>query len=134
MEDSKKVFFTGTLVIVVVAVVVVVYYFFIRENPEEILPIQEVVQEEPVQVPEEEPVVEEKVPEPVHVELDKSDEFVRDLAKGLSSHKRYVVWLKRKDFHSMHSWSFHPQWNPDRPTGDRPETGAIFDRACSRHR
>ncbi|NQT80818.1 MAG: DUF3014 domain-containing protein [Candidatus Aminicenantes bacterium] len=97
MEDSKKVFFTGTLVIVVVAVVVVVYYFFIRENPEEVLPIQEVVQEEPVQVPEEEPVIEEEVPEPVHVELDKSDEFLRDLAKELSSHKRYAVWLKRKD-------------------------------------
>jgi len=97
MEDSKKVFFTGTLVIVVVAVMVVVYYFFIRENPEEVLPIQEVVQEEPAPVPEEETVVEEEVPEPVHVELDKSDEFVRDLTKGLSTHKRYAVWLKRKD-------------------------------------
>lgn len=97
MEDTKKVILTGTLIIMVVVLVAAVYYLFIRQKPEEIPPVQEVVKEQPVQVHEEEPVIEEEVPEPIQVELDKSDEFVRELAEQLSSHQKLVAWLKRND-------------------------------------
>ena len=97
MEDTKKVILTGILIIMVVVLVVAAYYLFIRQKPEEIPPVQEVVKEQPVQVHEEETVIEEEVPEPIQVELDKSDEFVRELAEQLSSHQKLVAWLKRND-------------------------------------
>lgn len=97
MEEQKKVILTGIIFIVIVALAVGIYYFFIREKAKEILPVQEVTEEKPVQAPEEESMIEEESLEPIQVELDKSDEFVRELAKELSSHKRLVNWLKTED-------------------------------------
>lgn len=97
MEEQKKVIWTGIIFVVLVASAVGIYYFFIRERAKEVLPVQEVTEEQPVQVPVEEPVVEEEAPEPIKVELDKSDELARELAKELSSYKKFAVWLKTED-------------------------------------
>lgn len=97
MEEQRKVIITGSIIIIFVALVIVVYYFFFREKAKEALPVQEVVEEQPVQFPEEKPGLGEEVPEPIDIELDKSDEFVREQAPILSSHPMLTTWLGSKE-------------------------------------
>ncbi len=97
MEEQKKVMLTGSLVILLVAVVVVVYYFFIRDRAKEALPVQEVVEEQPVPVQSEESDINAETANPFEVELDQSDEVLRGLAGGLSPHQSLEPWLKSKD-------------------------------------
>jgi hypothetical protein len=97
MEEQKKVMLTGSLVILFVALVVVVYYFFIREKAKEALPVQDIVEKQPVPVQPEESLVDVEAAESLQVELDQSDEVLRELAGELSSHKELGSWLKSKD-------------------------------------
>ena len=97
MEEQKKVMLTGSVVILLVAVVVVVYYFFIRDKAKESLPVQEVVEEQPIPVQSEESVVDAEAEAPLEVELDQSDEVLRGLAGGLSPHLSLESWLKSQD-------------------------------------
>lgn len=99
MKENKKVILTGIIFIAILVLVLVVYYFLIYSRPKEAPPVQEVLEEKPAQVPSEKPVSEEEkeIPELISVELDKSDEFVRNLAKELSSHPKLVSWLVTKD-------------------------------------
>lgn len=97
MKENTKVITAGIIFIFLVALAVGIYYFFIYEKPEEILPVQEVPVEQPAQVPVEEPVIEEKTPEMVQVELDRSDDIIRELAEELSSHPKVASWLMSKD-------------------------------------
>ena len=77
-----------TLIAIVVIVLVaagVFTYFYLRPKPEET-----------TVVPPKEPAAEGVQPEeiePIHVELSKSDEVVRDLVKGLSSRPEVARWL-----------------------------------------
>jgi hypothetical protein len=77
-----------TLIAIVVIVLVaagVFTYFYLRPKPEET-----------TVVPPKEPAAEGVQPEeiePIHVELSKSDEVVRDLVKGLSSRPELARWL-----------------------------------------
>ncbi len=95
MEEQKKVILTGSIVIVLAALIIVVYYFFIRDRAKEALPVQDVVEELPVQTPEDKPAVEEAPAWP-GVSLDDSDEIIRQQALSLSSHQLFAVWLKSK--------------------------------------
>jgi len=97
MEEQKKVMLTGSVVILLVAVVVVVYYFFIRDKAKEALPVQEVVEEQPVPVQSDESVVDAETATPLEIELDQSDEVLRGLAGGLSPHLSLESWLKSQD-------------------------------------
>jgi len=94
MEDTRKVIFVGVAFLVVVAVAVGIYYFFVYDRSEEPIPVEEVTEEIPAQVPEE---IEEEEIEPLQVELDESDSLIRELAKNLSSHKKFAEWLQTKD-------------------------------------
>jgi hypothetical protein len=95
MEEKKKVILAGIIFIVLVAIGVAVYYFFIYQKPEQPAEVSEMVQE-PAGAAEEKLEAEEEV-EPIEVDLDESDEVVRELAKGLSSNPRLAAWLMSKD-------------------------------------
>ena len=97
MRENMRVILTGIIVIFLVALAVGIYYFFIYEKPEEGPPVQEVTEEQPAQVPVEEPAVVEEAPELIDVELDKSDDVMRSLAEELSSHPKLASWLMSKD-------------------------------------
>jgi hypothetical protein len=96
MAEKVKVASIAITIIVLIAIGAGVYYFFIYEKPEEIPLIQQVQQEQPAQVPVEEPVIEE-APELIQVGLDESDDTIRNMAGGLSSHPEAVSWLMSKD-------------------------------------
>jgi len=96
MAENIKVASIAIIIIVLIAIAAGVYYFFIYEKPEEILPVQQVQEEEPAQVPAEEPVIEE-APELIQVELDESDDTIRNMAEELSSHPDAASWLMSKD-------------------------------------
>jgi len=96
MAENIKVASIAIIIIVLIAIAAGVYYFFIYEKPEEILPVQQVQEEQPAQVLAEEPVIEE-APELIQVELDESDDTIRNMAEELSSHPDAASWLMSKD-------------------------------------
>ena len=96
MAEKVKVASIAITIIVLIAIAAGVYYFFIYEKPEEITPFQQVQEEQPAQVPVEEPVIEE-APELIQVGLDESDDTIRNMAGELSSHPEAVSWLMSKD-------------------------------------
>ncbi len=95
MEEKRKVMLVVVIFIVLIAVGVGIYYFFFREKPAGVPPAQEVTP--PAQAGVKEPLAKEKAPELIAVELDKSDELMRELAKGLSSNPTFASWLMTKD-------------------------------------
>lgn len=97
MKENIKAVLVGVIFIFLVALAAGIYYFFIYEKPKEILPVQKVPVEQSAQVPVEEPAVEEKAPEMIQVELDRSDDIIRELAEELSSHPKVASWLMSKD-------------------------------------
>jgi hypothetical protein len=96
MAEKVKVASIAITIIVLIAIAAGVYYFFIYEKPEEIPPVEQVQQEQPAQVPAEELVIEE-APELIQVELDESDDTIRNMAEELSSHPDVASWLMSKD-------------------------------------
>lgn len=95
MEEKKKVILAGMIFIVLLAIGVGVYYFFIYQKPEQPAGIGENVQEQ--SVAEGEKLEQEEEIKPIEVELNESDELVRELAKDLSSNPRLAMWLMSKD-------------------------------------
>lgn len=96
MAEKVKVASIAITIIVLIAIAAGVYYFFIYEKPEEILPVEQVQQEQPAQALAEEPLIEE-APELIQVELDESDDTIRNMAEELSSHPETASWLMSKD-------------------------------------
>jgi len=96
MAENIKVASIAIIIIVLIAIAAGVYYFFIYEKPEEI-PVQQVQEEQPAQVLAEEPVIEEEAPELIQVELDESDDTIRNMAEELSPHPDAASWLMSKD-------------------------------------
>ncbi len=96
---AEKVRFASIAITIIVLIAIAggVYYFFIYEKPEKAPPVEQVQEEQPAQVPAEEPVIEEEVPELIQVELDESDDIVRNKAQGLSTHPEAASWLMSKD-------------------------------------
>lgn len=95
MEEKKKVILAGVIFIVLLAVGAAVYYFFIYQKPEQPVDVGEMVQELPVA--EEEKLEPEEEIEPIEVDLNESDEVVRELANELSPHPGLMNWLMDKN-------------------------------------
>ena len=96
MAEKVKVASIAITIIVLIAIAAGVYYFFIYEKPEKILPVEQVQQEQPAQALAEEPLIEE-APELIQVELDESDDTIRNMAEELSSHPETASWLLSKN-------------------------------------
>jgi hypothetical protein len=96
MAENIKVASIAVTIIVLIAIAAGVYYFFIYEKPEKITPVQQVQEEQPLQAPVEEPVIEE-APGLIQVGLDESDDTIRNMAQELSSHPEAASWLMSKD-------------------------------------
>ena len=91
------------IVIAVVGIGFGIYYYLIYKKPPAPpapTPAPEVTEEQPAPVPAEEPISEEErklQEELLRLGLDGSDDMVRQLAQGLSSHPQLSVWLKNED-------------------------------------
>jgi hypothetical protein len=96
MAENVKVASIVVTAIILLAIAGGVYYFFIYEKPEAVPAVQQPKQEKPAQAPAEEPVIEE-APGLIQVELDESDDTIRNLAEGLSAHPEIASWLMSKD-------------------------------------
>lgn len=97
MEENRKVIIAGIIFILVVAAAVLVYFLFIRGGKE--APAEEVTEKAPQQVPLDEALKgkEEVIAEFAQMELDKSDDLIREQTKELSSHPKLARWLMTKD-------------------------------------
>jgi hypothetical protein len=97
MEENRKVIITGIIFILVVAAAVVVYFLFIRGGKG--APVEEVTAKAPQQVSLDEALKgkEEVITEFAQMELDKSDDSIREQIKELSSHPKLARWLMTKD-------------------------------------
>jgi hypothetical protein len=95
MEEQKKVIVAGIVFVLLIAAAAIIYYFFIYSRPQ--------APEEAAQIVQEQPVVDEKVKpeeeviEPLDVNLEESDDLVRQLAGELSSHPKLAMWLMSED-------------------------------------
>jgi hypothetical protein len=96
MEESTKVIRAALIFFVLVAVGFGIYFLFFREKPKEMTPSQEVTPPT-AEAQVAEPAAKGKVLAPIEVELDKSDELMRELAKGFSSNPTFASWLMTKD-------------------------------------
>jgi len=89
MKIERTGILAGGIIIALIAAAGLVYYFFFFERPQPAPETQ--VAEEPA--PEQEDISPEEYVEPIEVDLNQSDELVRDLARGLSSHPSVARWL-----------------------------------------
>ncbi len=98
MEEKKKVILTGIIFLLAIAVAVVLYYFIFQRG-KGAPPAQEMAEKPPAQVSLEEPAEEKEkeFTELAEVELDKSDNLIRELSNGISSHSKLTEWLVTKD-------------------------------------
>lgn len=96
MEGKKRTIQLVVLIIIVIAIGASIYYFYLRKKPAEAPPTEPIKVEKPAVIPVEKPA--RAVPAVVQVQLEESDAFVRDQAKGISAHARYAAWLMGKDF------------------------------------
>ncbi|MBE0461522.1 MAG: DUF3014 domain-containing protein [Candidatus Aminicenantes bacterium] len=96
MEENKKVIVTGIIIILAIALAVMMY-FFVRARLEERAAAAEKLKTVELAEIEESIQEKEEFPEPLQVELDKSDSLIRQLAAGLSSHPAFEKWLLTTD-------------------------------------
>ncbi len=96
MEEKKKVIWTAIIFILVVIAVVVVYYLATHQKSTQMPAAPEIIEEKPLELPEEEEVKEEPY-EPVNVPLEESDAAVRDMVKKISSDPRLMEWVGIND-------------------------------------
>jgi len=96
MEENKKVIMTGIIIILAIALAVVMY-FFVRARLEERAEAAKKIKTTELAEIEESMREKEEFPEPIQVELDKSDPLIRQLAVGFSSHPEFTKWLLTTD-------------------------------------
>jgi hypothetical protein len=91
-KEGRKIFQTAAVVFFVLVIGAALYYFLIYKRPAK---TAETSEPAPAAVTEEGslPQVQTDVPQIPPVELDKSDDLVRQLAAELSAHPRLGVWL-----------------------------------------
>ena len=95
-EPEKSPVPRGLIILLILALAGALYYFLIykrgQKSEQKVEPPAAAVQEREAPLPT--PAAESPTPP---VELDRSDDFVRQLAKQISSHPRIPVWLQSKD-------------------------------------
>ncbi|MCP2619985.1 DUF3014 domain-containing protein [Candidatus Aminicenantes bacterium AC-334-K16] len=96
MEESKKVFITGTVIIVLLVAALLIYFLVISPARK--------VEEEPLKVEEIKPTAEaerlgkeEPHPQALDVSLKESDQRLREMARSLSLHPQFARWLVTGD-------------------------------------
>ncbi len=94
MEEKNKLLLPAVGFIAILAIAAAIYFLFIRAPKTEKPTAAEIV-EEKIQPAETEKVSEKSAETPgqIEVDLDKSDDLVRDLVKNLSSHPELARWL-----------------------------------------
>lgn len=95
-REYKKILWPGIIVVAIVVIGFGIYYFFLYEKPEEAPVVEEVKKEEPTEIQIEE-LDKEEVESVIkwdQIELDRSDNLVRESVTKLSSHPQVDVWLK----------------------------------------
>jgi len=96
-DERRKVARTGLLILVLLAVAAVLYYFLIyrrgRPATEEAKPADAVTQAAETAAADEAADLLKLPP----LELDRSDDLLRELIQGLSSHPRLAVWLRTSE-------------------------------------
>lgn len=97
MEEQKKVMWTAILILIILAAAVGIY-FLISQRAKE-APSERAAEEKPLSISPQEELrgKEEAITESLPVELSQSDDFVRALAKELSSHPQFLNWLRNSD-------------------------------------
>jgi len=95
-EPEKSPVPRGLIILLILVLAGALYYFLIykrgQKSEPKLEPPATAVQEKEAPLPA--PVAESPTPP---VELDRSDDFVRQLAKQISSHPRIALWLQSKD-------------------------------------
>jgi hypothetical protein len=98
MDNHNKSIWIGGIVLACLVVGLGVYYFFFYQPAKEPVPVGKPAIKEPLLPPAEKPAKEEEkeVSQLPPVELNQSDDLVRQQAKDLSSHPKWAIWLKIK--------------------------------------
>jgi hypothetical protein len=97
MEEQKKILLTAGSVVCVLALAVIVYFLFFRTSKEETVPLTSpAAQEEVLPAEAESARAETEELEPLSVDLENSDDVVRQKAVGLSSNDLLAKWLQTK--------------------------------------
>jgi len=96
MDEDKKIVRTGIIVIFILVVAIAAYYFFIAGRGKASRPGEPLLHPEKV-AGETATGTEGNEPEPLSVDLDKSDDPVRGLMADLSLNPMLSQWLKTKD-------------------------------------
>jgi hypothetical protein len=98
MDNHNKSMWIGGIVLACLVVGLGVYYFFFYQPAKEPVPVGKPAIKEPLPPPSEKAAKEEEkeAPQLPPVELNQSDELVRQQAKDLSSHPKWAIWLKIK--------------------------------------
>ena len=97
MEDKKKVIFAGAAVICLIVLAIIVYYVFLVDRSQKKNEVMSTPMETPSQELLQEEVAPEEAVQTIELDLDKSDDTVRDMAGGLSSHAQFSGWLTSKN-------------------------------------
>ncbi|MGB8951431.1 MAG: DUF3014 domain-containing protein [Candidatus Aminicenantales bacterium] len=96
MDESKKVIRTGILILVLLIAAFAVYYIFFYKKAQESSAAEQSLKSQALS-PEEAARKAEGIVSGISVNLDQSDDTVRQLARELSSHLTFALWLKSKD-------------------------------------
>lgn len=95
MEESRKVIQTAGGILLFLIVAAVLFYFLVYKRST--TPEPPALKTPPATAEEVPPVEEKQLPTLPPVELDRSDDLVRQLVKELSPHPKVELWLKSKE-------------------------------------
>ncbi len=95
MEEYKSVFRTGIIILIILVLLAAGYYFLFYKKGKEPVSAEALARKKAAELAPEEKISPEKgISELPPVELDKSDDLVRQLAQGLSLQAQLSLWLK----------------------------------------
>jgi len=97
MEDKKKVIFAGAAVICLIVLAIIVYYVFLADRSHQENGVMSTPEETLSQEPLQEEIAPKEEVQTIELDLGKSDDTVREMAEGLSSHVQFSDWLTSKD-------------------------------------
>ena len=100
METQKKVNLVTAAIVMLIVISLIIYFFFIKQDRPRQVPVTSTPEQQttapPVKVKTQEPQL--PLAEPVlDIELNGSDEPVRELVKDCSAHPEFARWLDNKD-------------------------------------
>jgi hypothetical protein len=98
MEEYTKVSLIAVILIAIIGLLFGIYYFLLREKPKEAQPLTKKIEEKISKIPKKKSIIKEKeFPELKDIDLNNSDNKIREWAKRISSHPLFISWLKEED-------------------------------------